>query len=84
MACGLVDLTTYRRLHAQARRLVRSGEDADDLVHETLLAALAGKGVEIVVPPVSEAPDGGLTLDFLDPDGNLLSLHQPQGASRRR
>jgi predicted enzyme related to lactoylglutathione lyase len=45
--------------------------------------ALAAKGVEIVVP-VSEAPDGGLTLDFLDPDRNLLSLYQPQGAARRQ
>jgi predicted enzyme related to lactoylglutathione lyase len=45
--------------------------------------ALAAKGVEIVVP-VSEAPDGGLTLDFLDPDRNALSLYQPEGAPRRR
>lgn len=45
--------------------------------------ALAAKGVEIVVP-VSESPDGGLSLDFLDPDGNVLSLHQPEGAPRRR
>jgi catechol 2,3-dioxygenase-like lactoylglutathione lyase family enzyme len=45
--------------------------------------ALATKGVEIVVP-VSEAPDGGLTLDFLDPDRNTLSLYQPAGAPRRR
>lgn len=45
--------------------------------------ALAAKGVEIVVP-VSEAPDGGLSLDFVDPDGNMLSLHQPAGASRRQ
>ena len=45
--------------------------------------ALAGKGVEIVVP-VSEAPDGGLTLDFIDPDGNGLSLYQPAGAPRRK
>lgn len=44
--------------------------------------ALAAKGVEIVVP-VSEAPDGGLTLDFVDPDRNALSLYQPQGAPRR-
>lgn len=44
---------------------------------------LAARGVEIVVP-VSEAPDGGLTLDFLDPDGNVLSLYQPAGAARRR
>ena len=45
--------------------------------------ALAAKGVEIVVP-VSEAPDGGLTLDFVDPDRNMLSLYQPPQASRRR
>jgi catechol 2,3-dioxygenase-like lactoylglutathione lyase family enzyme len=45
--------------------------------------ALAAKGVEIVVP-VSESPDGGLSLDFLDPDGNVLSLHQPEGAPRTR
>ena len=45
--------------------------------------ALAAKGVEIVVP-VSEAPDGGLTLDFVDPDRNALSLYQPQGAARRK
>lgn len=45
--------------------------------------ALAAKGVEIVVP-VSEAPDGGLALDFLDPDRNVLSLYQPPDASRRK
>ncbi len=45
--------------------------------------ALAARGVEIVVP-VSEAPDGGLTLDFLDPDGAVLSLYQPAQAPRRR
>ncbi len=45
--------------------------------------ALAEKGVEIVVP-VSEAPDGGLTLDFIDPDQNTLSLYQPAGAPRRK
>ena len=45
--------------------------------------ALAAKGVEIVVP-VSEAPDGGLSLDFVDPDRNMLSLYQPPGAARRR
>lgn len=45
--------------------------------------ALAAKGVEIVVP-VSEAPDGGLSLDFVDPDRNMLSLYQPPGASRRQ
>jgi predicted enzyme related to lactoylglutathione lyase len=50
---------------------------------EDYAEALVSKGVEIVVP-VSEAPDGGLTLDFLDPDGNVLSLYQPQGAPRGR
>jgi glyoxylase I family protein len=44
---------------------------------------LAAHGVEIVVP-VSEAPDGGLTLDFADPDRNLLSLYQPADAARRK
>ena len=45
--------------------------------------ALAARGVEIVVP-VSEAPDGGLTLDFVDPDRNVWSLYQPAGAPRRK
>lgn len=45
--------------------------------------ALAARGVEIVVP-VSEAPDGGLSLDFVDPDRNVLSLYQPADAPRRR
>lgn len=45
--------------------------------------ALAAKGVEIVVP-VSESPDGGLSLDFVDPDRNMLSVYQPEGAPRRR
>lgn len=44
--------------------------------------ALAARGVEIVVP-VSEAPDGGLSMDFVDPDRNVLSLYQPPGATRR-
>lgn len=44
---------------------------------------LVERGVEIVVP-VSEAPDGGLTLDFVDPDRNMLSLYQPPDAPRRR
>lgn len=43
---------------------------------------LAGHGVEIVAP-VGEAPDGGLTIDFLDPDRNVLSLYQAPGAPRR-
>ncbi len=45
--------------------------------------ALAARGVEIVVP-VSEAPDGGLSLDFADPDRNMLSLYQPADAPRRK
>jgi len=44
---------------------------------------LAKKGVEIVVP-VSETPDGGLSLDFVDPDRNVLSLYQPANAPRRK
>ena len=46
-------------------------------------AALVAKGVEIVLP-VSETPDGGLSLDFVDPDRNVLSLYQPADAPRRR
>ena len=45
---------------------------------ETLVA----RGVEIVVP-VSGTPDGGLSVDFVDPDRNALSLYQPPGAPRR-
>ena len=45
--------------------------------------ALAQHGVEIVVP-VGESPDGGLSLDFVDPDRNLLSLHQDAGLPRRK
>lgn len=45
--------------------------------------ALAARGVEIVVP-VSESPDGGWSLDFVDPDRNVLSLHQDGGAPRRK
>ena len=44
--------------------------------------ALAGRGVEIVVP-VGESPDGGLSLDFVDPDRNMLSLHQGPDLPRR-
>ena len=43
---------------------------------------LARKGVEIVVP-VTETPDGGLSVDFVDPDRNGLSLYQPAGRPRR-
>lgn len=44
--------------------------------------ALVAKGVEIVVP-VSGTPDGGLSVDFVDPDRNALSIYQPPGAPRR-
>ena len=35
-----MDLDLYRALRAQARRLVRRAEEADDLVQDALLAAL--------------------------------------------
>lgn len=35
-----MDLATYRRLHARARRLTRRAADADDLLQDALLAAL--------------------------------------------
>ena len=44
--------------------------------------ALVAAGVEIVTP-VSEAPDGGWTADFADPDGHVLSLYQAADAPRR-
>ncbi len=46
-----------------------------------VVESLVKKGVEIVLP-VSETPDGGLSSDFLDPDGHVLSVYQPGGASR--
>ena len=49
---------------------------------DDVVDALVRQNVEIVVP-VSEAPDGGLTADFMDPDGHILSLHQEAGALRR-
>lgn len=42
---------------------------------EAMVEQLATQGVEIIAP-VQEAPDGGLTADFADPDGYVLSLHQ--------
>ena len=41
-----------------------------------VVEALVEKGVEIVLP-VSPTPDGGLSADFLDPDGHVLSFYQP-------
>ena len=49
---------------------------------DTYAEALAARGVEIVVPG-SATPDGGLSVDFVDPDRNALSLYQPPGAPRR-
>lgn len=48
---------------------------------DAVVEGLASKGVTIVTP-VSHAPDGGLTADFTDPDGHVLSLHQ--GADKAR
>lgn len=45
---------------------------------EKTVEILVRKGVEIVVP-VSEAP-GGLSADFLDPDGHVLSLYQARAS----
>ena len=63
----------------------------DAAVAGTTMAARARANlpdaVKIVLPPgeaLPEAPDGGLSLDFVDPDRNLLSLYQPAGAPRRR
>lgn len=41
-----------------------------------VVESLAAKGGEIVMP-VSETPDGGLSADFRDPDGHILSVYQP-------
>ncbi|MEM1116342.1 MAG: VOC family protein [Bacteroidota bacterium] len=49
---------------------------------EDAVDALVQQNVEIIAP-VSEAPDGGLTADFLDPDGHTLSYHQPAGLPAR-
>ena len=49
---------------------------------DDLVESLVKQKVEIVVP-VSEAPDGGLSADFLDPDGHILSLYQPADMPRR-
>lgn len=54
------------------------GQGIDDCAE-----TLAAKGVEIVVP-VSDCPDGGLSVDFVDPDRNQLSLYQPPAMPRRR
>ncbi len=50
---------------------------------DDVVEGLTKQGVEIVTP-VSEAPDGGLTADFSDPDGHVLSVYQPVGTPRRK
>ena len=47
---------------------------------EEAVESLVRQNVEVVVP-VSEAPGGGLSADFLDPDGHVLSYFQPDEAS---
>jgi predicted enzyme related to lactoylglutathione lyase len=42
---------------------------------EQIVAKLTSRGVEIVAP-LQHAPDGGMTADFLDPDGHVLSVYQ--------
>ncbi|MEQ9316658.1 MAG: VOC family protein [Henriciella sp.] len=46
-----------------------------------VVEGLVSKGVTIVTP-VSHAPDGGLTADFADPDGHVLSMYQAPGQPR--
>lgn len=45
----------------------------DDI--ERIVVQLGERGVEIVAP-LQHAPDGGLTADFLDPDGHVLSVYK--------
>ena len=42
-----MDLPDYRTLRAQARRLARSAEDADDLVQDALIAALESRRCDL-------------------------------------
>ena len=46
--------------------------DHEDI--HSLVDRLVEQGVEIVAP-VQDAPSGGLTADFADPDGHVLSLY---------
>jgi predicted enzyme related to lactoylglutathione lyase len=47
---------------------------------EEAVEALTRHGVEIVTP-VTHAPDGGLTADFRDPNGYVLSYYQSPSAT---
>ena len=76
---GSVELVFIRRDEPAGRTPIvvfRLTSGIDEVVQ-----SLAAKGVEIVMP-VSETPDGGLSADFLDPDGHILSVYQPAGAPR--
>lgn len=42
-----MNLDTYRQLRAQARRLARNASDAEDLVQETLLAAVVAERADL-------------------------------------
>ncbi|MCO1334295.1 hypothetical protein MO867_08050 [Microbulbifer sp. OS29] len=53
--------------------IVFSTGDSD--IHR-MVEHLAARNVEIIAP-VQHAPDGGLTAEFVDPDGHILSLYQP-------
>jgi RNA polymerase sigma-70 factor (ECF subfamily) len=64
-----VDLSTYRTLRAQARRLARNAEDAEDLVQDALVAALES---------------GRNDLPWLSGTLRNLAAMQVRGAVRRR
>jgi glyoxylase I family protein len=49
---------------------------------DDVVAALVSKGVTIVTP-VSHAP-GGLSADFADPDGHVISVYQADGLPRSK
>lgn len=75
-AAGAVQLVLIPRDEPAGRSpIVVFGLDSG--IYEAV-EALAAQGVEIVVP-VSPTPDGGLSADFLDPDGHVLSYYQPGG-----
>ena len=64
-----MDLSTYRTLRAQARRLARNAEDAEDLVQDVLVAALE---------------TGRNDLPWLSGTLRNLAAMQVRGAVRRR
>jgi predicted enzyme related to lactoylglutathione lyase len=75
---GAVELVFIpRHEHAGRTPIVVFGLESG--IYE-VVESLAARGVEIVMP-VSETPDGGLSADFRDPDGHILSVYQPGDAS---